>query len=960
MFIRTKFLRFSWTSDIKNGIQPPADRVSAVLDMPSPTSVKDLRRAIGLFNWFRKYIQNFSVEVDPMTKLLKKSVKFKWGIEQEQAFKKVKTLLANSPVLAFPKYDLPFYLAVDTSCKGIGYMLYQQHPMDDSSEELRVIRFGSKSLSKWQRSYGPTKLELLGMVTAILDCSMYLRGQKFVVECDHQALKPLFQKQLKGAIYERWIAILQQFNFELRYKPGKDMQVADALSRAPNKSSTTGFESPDQLDPYFPYHTENVGNIITPNGMPFTNLLCSDKSSDTDELQLNNIDILQNLFSRPVSESFKQTDFEYDGDTEENDDCVNRKFTKKRVRTNQPISIVEKPMASDISDSTAKVSEKEHSVQSFDRGETSDENLMMNNSSEASQFTTNNVETSQSALSSSNIPESDSIVSATVDDSSDVNFISDEQTVQQKIESMKIFRNCDFSPKSLKQLQVNDPQFGNIFRYLENGDLPQSQKLARKVLLESGDFSLFDDLLFHTRVARSKRTQQFCQYQLALPEIAVKTIISLYHDSPLGGHGGIQHTVDLIREHYYFSNLAGKVSDFIKSCHACQCRKMTTRKTKAGIVAFQTPIRPFQVWEIDLFGPVPVSKSGNSYVCTAVDMFSKFIFTEPIPNSDPITVSHALYKIITQFGVFDTLISDHGSEMIGKCTKEICRLLDIKQQFTPSFTHHCLGTCERSHRTLAERITPYLLNNTNWEDFIPSIVFSMNNSVNEGTKYSPFEIIYGQRPSFPLSCVSKTAFSEIPKDYHNYIREFADKLEFIRKQVRENSEKSKISMIERANQKAHNLSLEKGDYVYLGKHPRGAAYIRVPNPCEYFMDRVINKQDTVDTASASHDNLISEQSSTNNEIQEVPNLRRSTRQRQKPIRFRDDYFVTSGTETSSASDGTLLKVKRFLAKKNHDGNTRYLAHLIGEPAQNAIWIEDNQLGPKARALLKSRPPPIIP
>ncbi|CAG2215884.1 unnamed protein product [Mytilus edulis] len=134
------------------------------------------------------------------------------------------------------------------------------------------------------------------------------KGTKIVVECDHQALKPLFKKQLKGAIYERWIAILQQFNFELRYKPGKDMQVADALSRAPDKSSTTGFESPDQLDPYFPYHTKNVGNIITPNGMPFTNLLCSDKSSDTDELQLNNIDILQkNLVGQSVNLSNKQT-----------------------------------------------------------------------------------------------------------------------------------------------------------------------------------------------------------------------------------------------------------------------------------------------------------------------------------------------------------------------------------------------------------------------------------------------------------------------------------------------------------------------------------------------------------------------------------------------------------------------------------------------------------------------------
>ncbi|CAC5366592.1 unnamed protein product [Mytilus coruscus] len=370
--------------------------------------------------------------------------------------------------------------------------------------------------------------------------------------------------------------------------------------------------------------------------MPFTNLLCSDKSSDTDELQLNNIDILQNLFSRPVSESFKQTDFEYDGDTEENDDCVTRKFTKKRVCTNQPISIVEKTVASDMSDTTAKVSNGEIKF-----SQTSDENFLMNNSGETSpcndQFTTNNVEESQSALSSTNIPESDSIMSATVDDSSDVKFISNEQTVQQKIESLQIFRNCDFSPKSLKQLQVNDPQFGNIFRYLENGDLPQSQNSSS--------------------VARSKRTEQFCQYQLALPEIAVKTIISLYHDSPLGGHGGIQHTVDLIREQYYFSNLEGKVSDFIKSCHACQCRKMTTRKTKAGIVAFQTPIRPFQVWEVDLFGPVPVSKSGNSYVCTAVDMFSKFIFTEPIPNSDPITVSHALYKIITQFGVLILLLA---------------------------------------------------------------------------------------------------------------------------------------------------------------------------------------------------------------------------------------------------------------------------------------------------------------
>lgn len=75
-------------------------------------------------------------------------------------------------------------------------MLYQIHEGGNN----KVVRFGSKGLAQWQRSYGTTKLELLGMVTAVLDCAPYIRGRHCVVECDHQALKPLFQKQLKEAI----------------------------------------------------------------------------------------------------------------------------------------------------------------------------------------------------------------------------------------------------------------------------------------------------------------------------------------------------------------------------------------------------------------------------------------------------------------------------------------------------------------------------------------------------------------------------------------------------------------------------------------------------------------------------------------------------------------------------------------------------------------------------------------
>ena len=64
--------------------------------------------------------------------------------------------LVNSKTLEFPRFELEFGLAVDTCSKGIGFMLYQIH----EDGVARVVRFGSKGLSKLQQSYELTKLEL--------------------------------------------------------------------------------------------------------------------------------------------------------------------------------------------------------------------------------------------------------------------------------------------------------------------------------------------------------------------------------------------------------------------------------------------------------------------------------------------------------------------------------------------------------------------------------------------------------------------------------------------------------------------------------------------------------------------------------------------------------------------------------------------------------------------------------
>ena len=149
------------------------------------------------------------------------------------------------------------------------------------------MRFGSKVLNHWQKSYGPTKLELLGVVTSITDCSNYLRSHHFVVECDHAALRPLIQKQLKGAIYDRWLAILQQYNFQIRYKPAAQMQAPDALSRCMKSDTTDCISSPDESDPYFPYVAEQteIIDIIADN---------SSGEQIKQEMQLNHMSVIPN------------------------------------------------------------------------------------------------------------------------------------------------------------------------------------------------------------------------------------------------------------------------------------------------------------------------------------------------------------------------------------------------------------------------------------------------------------------------------------------------------------------------------------------------------------------------------------------------------------------------------------------------------------------------------------------
>lgn len=670
-------------------------------------------------------------------------------------------------------------------------MLYQKQSVENE-ESVRVIRFGSKSLNSWQKSYGPTKLELLGVVTTITDLSSYLRGNKFVVECDHQTLRPLFRNKLIGAVYDRWLTLLQQFNFEVRYKPGSKMQVADALSRCTINTLCDEGESPQENDPYFPYENEEIGNIHFVNSSAM--LKCANTEMDCyfgdieDEGGNDSISV-------PKSKSLKF--------------CASASSLRKPGRSGNDSISMSKIQDSDTQSTSTtdniprgRISRDTYctsKVDDFVGGNDSVSTQYMKTSSFVNSSGGGKDSISTHTIISDTLIEqnhiSDNICTNNIDKENinDTNITCDYNQMQVQNNTYTpgadtvyvVFsishKLTDLTPEKIKDLQRKDERLLHIINYLDNEDLPKFQKDVRKLLLLAPDYCMIDGLLFHDRNAKSNRTQKMNNQQLVVPYVLISKFIETFHELYLAGHMGISQTIDNISEYFYFHNLPSTVAEYVRTCHECQQRKMTSAHTKSGIISYKTPSEPFQVWQVDLFGHLPITQNGNTYVFTAIDMFSKYLFTVLLPNCDSVTVSQALFQLVCSFGCYDCLISDRGSEFISQCTAELCRLLEIKQNFTPSFIHHCLGLCERTHRTIAERLTPYFQKGRHWDEILPAITFSINGFHSASTKYSPYEVLYGFRPKFPLSVSNITAeLGSLHSDFHSYITKQSEMLQPVR------------------------------------------------------------------------------------------------------------------------------------------------------------------------------------
>lgn len=215
------------------GTRPLESKVQAIQEYSFPKTVKELRRFLGMINYYRRFIPNAAKIQGPLNEILtgpkvKGSHPVTQTPELHLAFEKCKTSLSQAALLAHPSSSAQLAIVTDASDLAIGAVLQQS-----KGDGWEPLAFYSHKLSASQKKYSPYDRELLAVYEAIKYFLHMVEARTFSVFTDHKPLTYAFSisKEKCTPRQFRYLDYISQFTTDVRYIPGKENVVADALSR---------------------------------------------------------------------------------------------------------------------------------------------------------------------------------------------------------------------------------------------------------------------------------------------------------------------------------------------------------------------------------------------------------------------------------------------------------------------------------------------------------------------------------------------------------------------------------------------------------------------------------------------------------------------------------------------------------------------------------------------------------
>ena len=327
-----------------------------------------------------------------------------------------------------------------------------------------------------------------------------------------------------------------------------------------------------------------------------------------------------------------------------------------------------------------------------------------------------------------------------------------------------------FSLEELKLAQGQDPLLRDVQRWKD--DLPSEEE---RQLLSPDQHRLLAMLpqIVHDPdsqvwivARRSEEPDTPTTALLYIPQTLRQRVVEAAHQ--FLGHAGRTATYLFCRQRVYMIRLSHEVNRVLQGCQPCQLKDQKPPVQKDVYRPSVQAGTPFQVWSMDVMGPLRASTEGNRYLLTLKDVFSKWFEAIPLKTTTSANVIKALQSTFARFGYPLQVHTDNATYFQANATKEALARAGIRLTFTPTYNPQS-NSVERVHRDLGAMLRALCQQHSaDWEEVLPAALLALRSAVHESTGATPFACVYGREPATPLDVLCR--FPDTPDAANDHVR----------------------------------------------------------------------------------------------------------------------------------------------------------------------------------------------
>ncbi|KAE9189351.1 hypothetical protein PF002_g25069 [Phytophthora fragariae] len=302
--------------------------------------------------------------------------------------------------------------------------------------------------------------------------------------------------------------------------------------------------------------------------------------------------------------------------------------------------------------------------------------------------------------------------------------------------------------------QKRTPWIMAMVAFLEAGALPLDAQLRVRVLQMAPHFVIRNGVLMRLVHLRARAGPARTISVPVIPLQFIETVLHYCHSDLFSAHAGLTKTIDRVRKHAYWHGWKKDAKEYVRACTTCGSGK-GYRPWKNGLMQ-RMPVQelsgPFSLLVVDAIGPLVTTPRGNKYILNFVDYSTRWVETFPVKALDTLTfVQIMVDEVLSRHGVPERLLSDRGPNFISSLAQSFYQTLGIKKVFGAAYHPQTQGLVERFNGTLLGMLRMYVGEaQTDWDLYLPRVLFAYRTSYHEALGDSPFFSLYGRDPVLPL------------------------------------------------------------------------------------------------------------------------------------------------------------------------------------------------------------------